>query len=186
MTNRDISRRDFLKTSGIVVTAAALGTGTAALIIPDQSWAATLEVFDEHQAATLLHLTREIFPHQGMADIYYAVVVRDLDAEAQGDAATAKLLKDGVAELDQALGIPWTQLSEGYRAEVLATRTDSAWFNKVRGKAVVSLYNNDLAWRYFGYEGPSFPRGGYIIRGFDDLNWLPAPPAEASPPPFKG
>jgi hypothetical protein len=185
MTNQGISRRDFLKTGGIVVTAAALGTGTAALIIPDQGWAATLKVLDEHQAATLLQLTREIFPHQGMADMYYAMVVRDLDAEAHGDAATAKLLKDGVAELDQALGIPWIQLSEGYRAEVLAARTDSSLFNKVKGKAVVSLYNNDLAWRYFGYEGPSFPKGGYLTRGFDDLNWLPDPPAEASPPPFK-
>jgi len=32
-----------------------------------------------------------------------------------------------------------------------------------------------------GYEGPSFDKGGYINRGFDDLDWLPAALIEESP-----
>ena len=48
----------------------------------------------------------------------------------------------------------------------------SAFFQTVRGTTVVSLYNNPLVWRHFGYEGPSYGFGGYIHRGFDDLNWL--------------
>jgi hypothetical protein len=24
-----------------------------------------------------------------------------------------------------------------------------------------------------GYEGPSFDKGGYLERGFNDLDWLP-------------
>jgi len=27
-------------------------------------------------------------------------------------------------------------------------------------------------WPKFGYEGSSSERGGYINRGFDDINWL--------------
>ncbi len=64
---------------------------------------------------------------------------------------------------------------------MLLTMADSPFFKKIQGTAVVSLYNNDLAWRHFGYEGPSFPHGGYINRGFDDLSWLPDPPENASP-----
>ena len=47
------------------------------------------------------------------------------------------------------------------------------FFGAVRGDIVVSLYNNPLAWRHFGYEGPSFDDGGYLERGFDDIGWLP-------------
>ncbi len=36
-------------------------------------------------------------------------------------------------------------------------------------------------WKVFGYEGEAFSQGGYLHRGFNDLNWLPEPPEEASP-----
>ena len=181
MSSKNISRRQFLKTSGIIVTTAAFGAGTASLVIPSRAWAVDLQVFDAHQAKTLLGITRETYPHDTMADIYYAVVVRDLDAAAQADASVAQMLSEGIAELDQAVSIPWVDLSDSYRYKLLVERQDSPFFQKIRGTAVVSLYNNDLAWRYFGYEGPSFVKGGYIARGFNDLNWLPEPPPDASP-----
>ena len=27
-------------------------------------------------------------------------------------------------------------------------------------------------WAHIGYEGSSFERGGYLQRGFDDIDWL--------------
>ena len=66
--------------------------------------------------------------------------------------------------------------------DVLEGLQDEAFFEKVRSTQVVALYNDQLVWRHFGYEGPSFRYGGYINRGFDDLSWLPEPPPEASPP----
>jgi hypothetical protein len=50
----------------------------------------------------------------------------------------------------------------------------------------VSLYDNEMAFKALGYPGSSWEHGGYIARGFQDLKWLPDPPAEASPPPFGG
>jgi hypothetical protein len=38
-----------------------------------------------------------------------------------------------------------------------------------------------MAWAHFGYEGSSYEMGGYFDRGFQDLDWLPNPPASASP-----
>lgn len=73
------------------------------------------------------------------------------------------------------------QLSDGYQLEVLKSMAESAFFQKVKGTALVSLYNNKLIWRYFGYEGSSAEYDGYLNRGFDDLGWLPQPPDEASP-----
>ena len=91
------------------------------------------------------------------------------------------MIKNGVADLDKAHGVKWIELSDGYQLEVLKSMEDSPFFQKVKGKAIVSLYNNPLVWREFGYEGPSADVGGYIDRGFDDLRWLESPPESASP-----
>jgi hypothetical protein len=44
------------------------------------------------------------------------------------------------------------------------------------------LYNNPIAWQYFGYQGEAFSKGGYLLRGFNDLKWLPDVPAADSGP----
>ena len=51
----------------------------------------------------------------------------------------------------------------------------SAFFNHVRGHTTVALYDHKEVWKIFGYEGESFSKGGYIKRGFNDLDWLPEP-----------
>ena len=42
----------------------------------------------------------------------------------------------------------------------------------------MTLYSDPEVWELLGYEGPSFDKGGYIDRGFDDLDWLPDPRIE--------
>jgi hypothetical protein len=48
---------------------------------------------------------------------------------------------------------------------------------------MVSLYGNQEVWKVFGYQGASYPFGGYLHHGFNDLTWLPEPPEAASPKP---
>ena len=43
----------------------------------------------------------------------------------------------------------------------------------MRSTLVVSLYNQKDLWAKFGYEGSSADKGGYINRGFSDIDWLP-------------
>ena len=45
----------------------------------------------------------------------------------------------------------------------------------MRSTAVVEIYSDLRTWQLVGYEGPSFDQGGYLNRGFDDLDWLPDP-----------
>jgi hypothetical protein len=58
----------------------------------------------------------------------------------------------------------------------------SPFFQSVRLKTVMVLYDNPIAWAHFGYEGEAFSKGGYLTRGFNDLKWLPEVPLEASGP----
>ncbi|KAA1397761.1 hypothetical protein [Aeromicrobium ginsengisoli] len=41
--------------------------------------------------------------------------------------------------------------------------------------AVNLLYARPATWALTGFEGPSTDLGGYVCRGFDDLDWLPEP-----------
>jgi hypothetical protein len=183
MSRKAMDRRQFLqKSGGAAAGAAVVASGTAALVAPDGAWALELGALDEHEGKTLLKMARHLYPHDTLADLYYAGVVEALDGEAKKDADVAKLLQDGVAALDAAHGIEWLSLSNGYQLEVLEGMQETPFFQKVRGTEVVALYNNKLVWRHFGYEGSSYEYGGYIDRGFDDLNWLPQPPKSASPP----
>ena len=104
-----------------------------------------------------------------------------LDGAAKADGGLLGMIKDGVAELDGAMGVKFVELSEGNKLAVLTAMQDSAFFQKVRGTTVVVLYNNPLVWRHFGYEGPSYEYGGYLERGFDDLRWAGEPSEDASP-----
>lgn len=180
MTRKGINRRQFLQGSALA-TAAALGS--SALAGAARAVAAELHLtkLDADTAASLLVMTRRIYPHDTLADHYYAGVVEALDEGAKSDPSLASLLDEGVAGLDEAMAMPFLELSEGNQLRVLAGLADTPFFQKVRSTAVVALYNDELVWRHFGYEGASYPYGGYIERGFDDLSWLPQPPEDASP-----
>ena len=182
MTEPAMNRRRFLQVSGGTAAGAAmLAAGVTLTATPSGAWALEVTTLDQHQAMTLLKVARQVFPHKTLADVYYTSVVQSLDAKAGASAETAKALADAVAALDAATNVNWVDLSAGYQLQVLQ-KVAPELLQTVKGDAVVSLYNNKLVWRHFGYEGSSIEHGGYLHRGFNDLNWLPDPDADASPP----
>lgn len=180
MSRTGMNRRQFLQTSGLAAAGAAVASGSV-LMASDGAWALQLSTLTAEEGLALLKMTRQLYPHDSLGDMYYAGVVEALDAEAKGDGGTAGLIKEGVAALDGAMGVKFAELSDGNQLAVLTAMQASPFFQKVRGTTVVALYNNPLVWRHFGYEGPSYEFGGYLERGFDDLNWLDAPSEDASP-----
>src|SRR6266571_3657366 len=64
---------------------------------------------------------------------------------------------------------PW----DADRVVLLQGIEQTDFFKKVRSDLVVSLYNQEELWPKFGYEGSSAEHGGYIKRGFNDIDWLP-------------
>ena len=182
MTPKAMNRRRFLHlTGGTAAGAAMVAAGVGLTATSPGAWALALASLDAHQGKTLLKVARHVFPHETLDDVYYAGVVEALDGEAAANPDAATLLADGVKTLDAATSVPWVDLSDGYQLEILEGPGQTL-LHKVKGNAVVSLYNNPLVWRHFGYEGASAQHGGYINRGFDDLNWLPDPDEQASPP----
>lgn len=179
-----LSRRELLKGSVLMGT---LATGSVlAALAPSPVWAVTMSKLNEAQGRTLLTMGRVLFPHKKLPDAVYALLVKDLDAKAAGDAKLAKLLKDGVATLDRKAGGRFEKAPADKQLAIVRSIESTPFFATVRGQCVTSLYDNDMAFAALGYPGSAWEKGGYITRGFQDLTWLPAPPTEASPPPYMG
>ncbi len=177
-----LARREFLKGSGVLMGTLATGSVLAALA-PSTVWAVELKTLSKAEGEALMKMGRVLYPHKKLPDAVYALLAKDLDGKA-ADAATAKLLRDGIAALDTAAGGSFVKASEKKRKEVVKAMEGQPFFATVRGQCITSLYDNDMAYKVFGYPGSAWEKGGYITRGFQDLKWLPAPSKEASPPPY--
>lgn len=166
-----LSRRELLKRGTI---GAALIVSGPAVLCPANAWAVETTTLKPETMATLIVLARDIYPHDNLADRFYAIAVKGQDALAGKDAKHKTLIEDGIADLDKRAGpggyrgLGW----EDKRVALLRDIETTPFFQAVRGDLVVSLYNQKELWPIFGYEGESYSKGGYIQRGFDDIEWL--------------
>jgi hypothetical protein len=176
-----LARREFLQGSGILMGTLAAGS-VLAVLAPSRVWALELKSLSDKEGQTLMAMGRTLFPHKKLPDAVYAILVKDLD----GKADALPVLREGIASLDRDCGGPGAFVKAAPARRLLAVQAIEGrpFFNTVRGQCVTSLYDNDMAFAVFGYEGACFEKGGYIHRGFQDLKWLAAPSAEASPAPF--
>lgn len=173
------TRRDFLKASGVLM--GVLGTSSAFLAFaPSRAWAVELSALSDAQGQALMAFAHTLYPHDTLDDAAYALVVKALDGSAK-DQATLDMLNAGIQTLDAGSGGSFVNASEDARLAAVKAIEGSPFFNSVRGTTVANLYNNPIAFAHFGYQGSAWEHGGYKHRGFDDLTWLPNPPASASP-----
>ncbi len=179
--NVQLTRREFLQGTAILTGTLTVGS-TLSTIAPSRAWAAPMSVFNEREATMLLRLTQVIFPHKDMPDAINALAVKQFDETAKDDAVAATF-REGLAALDSRANGNWLDAPAAAQLSAVESITDSVLFTTVRGQCITSLYDNELAYAHFGYEGESFSKGGYLQRGFNDLSWLPEPPHHVSPRP---
>ncbi|MDE3110265.1 MAG: hypothetical protein KGL02_10025, partial [Acidobacteriota bacterium] len=96
---REVSRRGFLAGGAATIVTVAL-SGATLLLDPAGAWAIELRSFTPGEARVLLQLVRDLFPHPQIAETYYAQAMEPLNDEAGRNAATKKLLADGVEQLN--------------------------------------------------------------------------------------
>ena len=171
------SRRAFLQGAATAVPAAAIA---ATMFTADAAWAAEARNLEPRTLVVLAKLARDIFPHDRVPDRFYAAAVLPYDAKAGTDGELRALLQGGVERIDAEararyggndyLSLNW----ERDRLPLLQAIEDTPFFRKLRSDLVVSFYNQEELWPKFGYEGSSAEHGGYIHRGFDDIDWLPS------------
>lgn len=167
---RGLTRRQLLSRS--VAASATFMVGSGFVAGKDAAWATEVAALAPETMATLVQMARDIYPHDRLADEYYVVAVKGYDT-----VEAAVEVEAGVAALNAAaVGKGYASyLAAGWekdRVEILQGMQDSAFFQTIRSGLVTGLYNQKAVWPLFGYEGESFSQGGYIDRGFNDINWL--------------
>ncbi|MGQ7846463.1 hypothetical protein ACUNV4_18425 [Granulosicoccus sp. 3-233] len=170
-----MTRRQLLKRGLGISGSLMLGNGF--LAASNAAWALETKALSPEVMATLVQMARDIYPHDRFGDELYAVAVKGHDARAAEDADYKALIESGIAGLNEMarsgghesyVGVGW----EKDRVAILEAMEGEAFFQNIRGGLVVSLYNQPEVWSILGYEGSSFEKGGYLARGFDDVNWL--------------
>jgi hypothetical protein len=168
---RGLTRRQLLSQSLAAAGALAV-TGAGFIAAPNAAWALEVTEITPEQMATLLQMARDIYPHDQVADRFYAVAVKGYDSAEAKD-----FVAEGIAALDaaaQAQGHA-SYLAAGWeedRVKVLQAIETTPFFQTIRSGLVTGLYNQKEVWPIFGYQGESFSEGGYIDRGFNDIDWL--------------
>jgi hypothetical protein len=170
------SRRTFLKGAAAAAPVAAIATSITFSI--EDAWAADATALQPATMKTLVKVARDIYPHDMLVDSYYVTAIKPWDGKAAKDAAVKTMIEDGVKRLDQDAQdkhkCSYAQVAwEADRVALLLGIEQTAFFKALRSDLVVSLYNQEAVWPKFGYEGSSAEHGGYIHRGFNDIDWLP-------------
>lgn len=161
-----MTRRELLTHS--LAAGASIVIGAGFIASPNAAWAMEAKHLKPETLAKLIQMARDIYPHDKIGDEFYVNAIKGYDS-----AEHVKDIEAGIADLDKRSGGDYLSLGwEQKRVEVLRAMEDTAFFQKIRGGLVTGLYNQKAVWPVFGFEGESFSKGGYINRGFNDINWL--------------
>jgi hypothetical protein len=143
-----------------------------ALSVPEgENWSSTLRDISTVDADTLVSIVRTLYPHDSLPERVYRRVVMNLDREGAG-----QNIREICRHVDTVWPIPFAELAESYRVNILRSIEVRPGFVFVQRMALRYLYDDLEVWEAFGYQGASFHLGGYIKRGFNDLDWLPPLP----------
>jgi hypothetical protein len=164
------SRRGFLRGSAAMVAVVAVSS-------PKMLAGTGEPPFLFEPSPTLIRFTRDLFPHDRLDDSFYAKAIAPLLVEGSKDPAVQKLLVSGIGQLNAAtmasVGKHYADVAgESVRIAAIKKIEGSEFFTKVYTSTMTPLYNQPELWPKFGYEGPSSAQGGYLHRGFSDIDWL--------------
>ena len=173
-----LNRRELLKATTGMLTGLVVAGSPLALIARGRVWAVDLMALTSSEGSLLMAVAHTICPHEKLDEAAYALVIQAVDVDASKDETVHKMIKVGIASL----GPGFAESNENARVEVLKKIESSEFFQFMRLKTVQVLYATPMAYAYFGYEGEAFSKGGYLLRGFNDLRWLPEVPLEDGGP----
>jgi hypothetical protein len=117
----------------------------------------------------LASVTYDILPFAELpATLYVQAAQKILDLNNTDVTEGIKKLR----EVSQ--GKPWKDVAEADRVAALTALRSSPFFAVIRSNTLQVILRNPATFDIVGYGGSAIEKGGYISRGFGDINWLPA------------
>jgi len=170
MNDKQTTRRKFL-VAALTFSGAASSSLGISFLRSSAAWAASAN--DADNLAAMGRLAQLLFPHDGLADGVYGEVVGEVLAWTAADPSTDGLLVVAEEALNAAQDQDWIELSESEQLAVITALQNEAFVAGIREMVRFRLYNHPGLWKHINYPGSSKEHGGYINRGFNDIDWLP-------------
>ena len=168
MNQGETSRRRFLVAAIAYSGLISSGMG-AALLRASSAWAQAAN----DNADELTRMARLLFPHDGIADAVYAKVIDSILSDAANDASMMEMLKQAVAALNAAQNGDWFDIGADDQIKSMMLVENEPFFAAIQSGVRARFYNHPKVWEHIGYPGSSVEYGGYVDRGFNDIDWLP-------------
>ena len=166
-----ISRRSFL--AGAFATTVYMSLWSI-----DPSKAKITAGSKKEEKELLMKMVRTLYPHDRFPDGPYIRTTEDVINKGNASPENAIMLQEGINQLKSD---NFAALNFNKATKYLENMGRTPFFEHVRGTTTVTLYNDKETWELLGYEGYSYDKGGYINRGFNDLDWLPEARIEEHP-----
>jgi hypothetical protein len=169
MNDKQTTRRKFL-VAALTFSGVASSSLGISFLRSSAAWAADSDAADN--LAVIGRLAQLLFPHEGLAAEVYAGVIGEVLAMTAADPATASLLSVAEDALNTSLGKAWATATEAEQLSAVTALQNEAFIVGIREMVRWRLYDNAGLWQHIDYPGSSKEHGGYINRGFDDIDWL--------------
>jgi len=168
MNKAETSRRRFLIAAFAYSGLLSAGMGVA-LLRASSAWAQS----PNGNADELTRMARLLYPYDGIANDVYAAVIDDVLSAAADDSSMMEILGNAVTALNAAQNGNWFEIGADDQIKAMMVVENEAFFAVIQGGVRARFYNHPKVWEHIGYPGSSVEHGGYVDRGFDDIDWLP-------------
>lgn len=156
-----MSRRRFL-VAAIVFSGAVSGT---ALLPLSRAWAQRTN----NQNELMVRVARSMLPHDGVTDdVYREILDSAMAATAEDNSFAAWLDK-----AETSLPSDFLSLNDDLQFAAVEAMQKEDFFAAILSAVRARLYDHPATWAVIGYEGPSWQKGGYLVRGAGEIDWLP-------------
>jgi hypothetical protein len=168
-----ISRRQFSR---------YLGHGTVALGATSILGISSLCAFSDNTASpasadrkteTLVRYAYCILPLLEPSHPRYRAVADRVFGQASQVPQIASMVEGGISALNAAGKGDWLNLPAKERVGIIRALKATPFFGYLHWNTSEIVMRDPALWRTLGYQGSSIEHGGYLHRGFDDIDWLP-------------
>ena len=115
----------------------------------------------------------QLFPHPRLDKGVYEQVTQQVSDRVAQSAELTNMMKNAMESLSRNARENKAALPDREKMELLEKIQHTPFFQFVLNEALSGVYRHPLTWELLGFEGSSLEFGGYINRGFNDIDWLP-------------
>ncbi len=127
----------------------------------------------QQELDVLADLAHRLVPLLEPSSPVYQSVATAIQSQALRSTGLAELVSSGIVSLAAENDKPWLELTAQQRAAAIQSGYPNQFLALIRWIACEHVLRDTQVWAKLGYQGSSIEYGGYLHRGFDDIDWLP-------------